>query len=163
MKTARQLLSALLVLALSATPAARSEELPDPGPRDLCPVCGMFVQKYPDWAASLRLEDESLRHFDGAKCLFRFLLDTPRFAPGHSREQVTDVQVTEYYDLEKTSGREALFMIGSDVLGPMGNELIPLRTREDAEEFLQDHLGERIVSFAEVDAQLIESLDGSSR
>jgi nitrous oxide reductase accessory protein NosL len=50
-------------------------------------------------------------------------------------------------------------VIGSDVLGPMGHELIPLETREDAEEFLRDHRGVRILRRDEVTAELLERLD----
>ena len=44
-------------------------------------------------------------------------------------------------------------------MGPMGHELIPLASRADAEEFLGDHQGRRILRFDEVGRALPEKLD----
>jgi len=49
-----------------------------PGARDLCPVCGMVVAKYPNWIASVVWRDGHAHHFDGAKDMFKFLHDLPR-------------------------------------------------------------------------------------
>ena len=51
-------------------------------------------------------------------------------------------------------------MIGSDVLGPMGHELVPLATRADAEDFVKDHKGRRILRFDDVTAEVLAQLDG---
>jgi hypothetical protein len=67
--------------------------------------------------------------------------------------------VTEYYGLRRIAARQAWYVIGSDVLGPMGHELIPLATPEDADEFLRDHAGKRILRFEEVTAALLADLD----
>ena len=64
---------------------APTVDLPKPGERDLCPVCGMFVAKYPLWVATLKWKDGALAHFDGAKDLFKYLGDLPRWAPGRAR------------------------------------------------------------------------------
>ncbi|MET0049673.1 MAG: nitrous oxide reductase accessory protein NosL, partial [Candidatus Thiodiazotropha sp.] len=55
--------------------------------------------------------------------------------------------------------RQAWYVIGSDVLGPMGHELIPLETQADAEEFLKDHQGVAILRYADVTLELLENLD----
>jgi nitrous oxide reductase accessory protein NosL len=41
----------------------------------------------------------------------------------------------------------------------MGHELIPLASREDAEEFMRDHRGRRILRFDEVTRELPARLD----
>jgi copper chaperone NosL len=50
-------------------------------------------------------------------------------------------------------------VIGSEVTGPMGHELIPLASRADAEEFLRDHQGRRILRFNEVGKEIPAKLD----
>ena len=62
--------------------------------------------------------------------------------------------VTDYYSLEPIDGRAAFYVIGSDVFGPMGKELVPFARREDAEEFLRDHSGRRIIVFDEIEREL---------
>ena len=52
-----------------------------------------------------------------------------------------------------------LVQLGSDVLGPMGHELVPLANRMDAEEFLKDHKGKRALAFDQVTAQLVDQVN----
>ena len=62
--TLRAVIAAVAVLA---APAALGGDPPKPGPRDKCPVCGMFVAKYPDWVGYVELADGTRLVFDGAK------------------------------------------------------------------------------------------------
>jgi nitrous oxide reductase accessory protein NosL len=160
-RRALALLTALPLLAGPVRTGAAAPEpiIPKPGPHDLCPVCGMVVAKYPNWAATVVWRDGHSHHFDGAKDMFKFLLDLPRYAPRHRREDIAAVAVTDYYDLKRIDGRQAFYVIGSDVLGPMGHDLVPLANRADAEEFIRDHKGRRILSFDEVKTDLPARLD----
>ena len=148
---------ALLLAFCSAVAAAQA--LPRPGPRDLCPVCGMLVSKYPHWLATAAWNDGRAHHFDGAKDLFKYLHDLPAYAPGRKREEIAQIAVTDFYNLAPIDARQAWYVIGSDVLGPMGHELVPLATRPDAEEFLKDHKGRGILRFEEVNAKVLAQLD----
>jgi nitrous oxide reductase accessory protein NosL len=134
-------------------------DLPSPGPKDTCPVCGMFVARYPDWIATVRYRDGHAHHFDGAKDMFKYLLDLPRWAPDHQLDQIEAIGVTEYYSVARIEARKAYYVIGSDVLGPMGHELIPLETLADAQEFLKDHGATRILRYNEVTLPLLLGLD----
>lgn len=150
-----------LALALAASPAAAPDAARvAPGPKDKCPVCGMFVARYPDWLAGLTFADGARLVFDGPKDLLKFWHDPARYLPSRRREDVVALFVTDYYGLAQVDARAAYFVIGSDVLGPMGRELVPFAQREEAEEFLRDHHGERILRFDEVTAAVVASLDG---
>jgi nitrous oxide reductase accessory protein NosL len=151
-------LALALVVALAPGPAA-AEPPVKPGPADKCPVCGMFVVKYPAWVAGLTFADGSRAFFDGAKDLFKFLQDPGRWAPGRTRADVNSMFVTDYYDLLQLDARAAFFVLGSDTYGPMGEELVPLAKRADAEEFMKDHGGKRIVRFDEVTPAVLKTLD----
>ena len=149
----------LLALLLPVSPLAEEVACPNPGPNDTCPVCGMFVAKYPEWIATVLYRDGHAHHFDGAKDLFKYLLDLPRWAPGHRAENIERIGVTEYYELRRIDARQAWYVIGSDTLGPMGHELIPLESEGDAREFMQDHKGVRILRFDQVTDELLRKLD----
>jgi copper chaperone NosL len=166
----RRVSAALVALAVaggicsaggSGKPAApvATPPLPQPGPRDLCPVCGMLVAKYPAWVAIVRYRDGHAHFFDGAKDLFKYLFNLPRYAPGHRREDVAEIWVTEYYGLTHVDAKLALYVIGSDVLGPMGHELVPFASESEAAEFLRDHKGRRVLRFAEISLKAVEDLD----
>lgn len=133
--------------------------LPKPEPTDTCPVCGMFVAKYPAWVATVLYQNGHAHHFDGAKDLFKYLLDMPKWAPGHRAEDIEKIGVTEYYSLDRIDAHAAYYVIGSDVLGPMGHELIPLASEDDAKEFLLDHAGKTILHFDQVSLGVLQKLD----
>jgi copper chaperone NosL len=148
-------LSLALLLSLLAwrSPLAQPPAYPLPAANDTCPVCGMFVAKYPEWIATVLYQDGHAHHFDGAK-------DLPRWAPGHRAQDIQAIGVTDYYTLGRIDARQAWYVIGADVLGPMGHELIPLASAAEAEEFLDDHQGRRILRFDDVTTTLLKALDG---
>jgi nitrous oxide reductase accessory protein NosL len=151
--------AALLALVLTGATARAGEAiLPAPGERDKCPVCGMFVKAYPEWTAAVVYRDGHAHYFDGAKDLFKFLAGPTRYAPQHRADEVSGVVVTEYYGLSPIDARDALFVVGSDVLGPMGRELVPLADAPAAGEFVKDH-GGRTLRFDEVTAAVLKELD----
>jgi nitrous oxide reductase accessory protein NosL len=119
----------------------------------------MFPARYPDWIATVLFKDGQADHFDGAKDLFKYLLDMPKYAPGRKAEEIDCMAVTDYYATERIDARSALYVMGSDVLGPMGHELIPHPDRYDADEFMKDHRGKRLVTFEEVTMALLLGLD----
>lgn len=153
----RRLFAALLIGLWASLVLA--QPVPKPGPKDLCPVCGMLVAKYPHWVATIVYKDGHAHHFDGAKDLFKFWFDPPKYAAGHSRKQMTRIAVTDYYNLQPTDAKTALYVIGSDVLGPMGHEFVPLANMADAEDFMKEHKGKRILRFDQVTKDLPFKLD----
>ena len=114
----------------------------------------MFVFKYPRWAAKMIMANGDEHYFDGAKDMFKFYLQKK-----NSSEGMGLILVTDYYTQNALQARSAFYVIGSEVYGPMGNELIPFSTMKDAKTFAKDHRGNKIMSFDEVTMPLLESLD----
>ena len=153
----KRLLAALLLACWAALAAAQMP--PKPGPKDLCAVCGMLVAKYPNWTATVVWKDGHAHHFDGAKDMFKFLHALDKYVPGHKREDIAGLFVTDFYNLEKIDARKALYVVGSDVLGPMGFELVPLAGKDDAGDFMKDHKGKRIYAFDQVSPRIVAAVD----
>jgi nitrous oxide reductase accessory protein NosL len=82
--------------------------------------------------------------------MFRFLLDPSRY--GRDPSTIARAYVTDYYATTLIDARGATFVAGSDVMGPMGHELVPLRTADEAETFVKDHGGSARLAFDEVSA-----------
>lgn len=137
----------------------RPVKQPAPGPRDTCPVCGMFVAPYPYWIATVVWRDGKAVHFDGAKDFFKYLLDLTKYEPGRQRGDIVSMGVTDYYGTQRIDAAGAWYVIGSDVLGPMGHELVPQDTEADAKEFMADHKGRRVLRLADVTMPLLLGLD----
>jgi copper chaperone NosL len=148
----------LFCLQVSMAGAEENQAL-KPSPKDKCPVCGMFVAKYTDFIAGIRFKDGSYAFFDGAKDMFKYYLDLKKYNPGKKQEDIDSIRVTDYYDLSLTDGSKAFYVVGSDVFGPMGRELIPFSKEADAREFLKDHKGKSLLRFQEVTPALIKTLD----
>jgi len=119
----------------------------------------MFVAKYPDFAAQIQFRDGSTFHFDGAKDMFKYYLNLPRYAPGKKTTDITAIFVTNYYDLTLVDGLTAYYVVGSDVYGPMGRELIPFAKESEARDFLKDHKGKSIIRFRDVTPAVLRPLD----
>jgi len=138
---------------------AAGQEPPKPAAKDKCPVCGMFVAKYPDWVMAVSFKDGSHAFFDGAKDLFKYLLDMKRYEPRRKAEDIRAILVKDYYRLSWVRAQDALYVTGSDVYGPMGRELIPMEKEADAREFLKDHRGTGILRFGGVTKEVLRTLD----
>jgi copper chaperone NosL len=156
----RFLIIVAAVALLSALPAgAEGPAVAKPSTKDKCPVCGMFVSKYPDWLATLLFKDGTFRYFDGPKDLFKFLLDLKQYAPGKGQSDVDRFFVNDYYAVRQIDGREAFYVLGSDVYGPMGKELIPFEKETEARGFVKDHGGRSILRYHEVTSAVLKQLD----
>jgi nitrous oxide reductase accessory protein NosL len=132
---------------------------PKPSPEEKCPVCGMFVAKYPDWTGVITFAGGERQYFDGAKDLFKYLFGLEKYNPQKTPGDIRHIHVTDYYDMKFIDANAAFFVIGSDVYGPMGRELIPLASRPDAETFMKDHNGIKILQFDEITPETISGLD----
>lgn len=163
MKTSIQRLLACLFLAVFLAgyllTGQASDQVLEIKKTDRCPVCGMFVYKYPKWVAQTNFQDGSTYFYDGAKDLFKHIFDSGKYTPGKSADQIKSIYVTDYYEVELIDAKNAYFVLGSDVLGPMGHELLPFKNQESAQEFLEDHNGKSIVRFQDVTPAIITSLD----
>jgi len=149
----------LIFLFLAGSALALDPAPVKPSKKDKCPICGMFVYKYPDWVGQVIFKDGTVNFFDGAKDLFKFYFNLEKYNPEKTQKDIAAIYVTEYYDVKLMDARNAFFVIGSDVYGPMGKELIPFFTKEDAGAFKKDHKGTRILSFDQVTPAIIRNLD----
>lgn len=128
---------------------ACGEERPE---RERCPQCGMFVDLAPRWNAGLVDGSGSPRVFDSPKCMMRW-------AAAESGSGSRDAWVVEYYDQERRPMANVVLVMGSDVIGPMGADLVPVAPGESAERFITDH-GGRVVAPGDVDADVLREVDG---
>jgi len=142
------LISGLLVFSVSPLYA----EGPQPTKKDKCLVCGMAVSPYPNWVSAIEFKDGTRVFFDGPKDMFRFYFNMKKYGSDKTQADVSTVYVTEYYSTKMmNAGDDDLYFItGSDVYGPMGMELVPVKGKKQAETFMKDHKGKRMLRFSEV-------------
>lgn len=147
-----------LLLSFSAALAA-PEAVPYPAAKDKCPVCGMFVANYPDWVVIVTFKDSTSLYFDGAKDFFIYYYNMKKYTPGRDQDSISAVTVKDYYTLKPLDARKTSFVIGSDVYGPMGKELVPFEKTAAAITFLKDHGGKKILRFKDINPSILRSLE----
>lgn len=103
--------------------------------------------KYKNWVAEVVFKDGTYAVFDGPKDMFKYYFDIPRYEKGRTKEDVAKVFVTDYYTTKRIPAADAQFVLGSDVNGPMGKEMVPVKGKKEAEQFLKDHDGKKILTF----------------
>jgi len=122
-----------------------------------CPVCGMFVYKYPKWSAVITINKKK-HYFDGIKDMMKYYIFNVDFP--YDRTKIESITVSDYYTLEAIDAKDVFYVVGSDVLGPMGNELIAFKDKKSANNFMSDHSGKKILEFKDIDAKIVMGLDG---
>ena len=148
-----------IFLVCVSTLSATDRKPSTPSTKDKCPVCGMFVAKYPDWLSQIIFKDGTVFFFDGPKDMFKFCFNLQRYSPKKKIEDIDALYVTDYYSLLPIDGFAAFYVIGSDVYGPMGRELIPFAKNQEAMEFKRDHKGKDILKFKNITPSVVKGLD----
>ena len=122
-----------------------------------CPVCGMFVSKYPKWAAMMK-HDGKVYYFDGVKDMMKYYIFDGDFP--YDRTRISEMIVSDYYTIEAIPAKEAFYVLDADVFGPMGHELIPFKSEKSARTFMAEHHGKAMVKFDEITDKMVMALDG---
>ncbi len=119
--------------------------------KEKCPVCGMFVYKYPRWVAQIFYKDGTHYSFDGAKDMLKYYFE--------HNENIDKILLRDYYSQRVIDAKKAFYVIGSDIYGPMGDELIPFANEEDAKTFMFEHKGANVIPFSKITKEEVHKLD----
>ena len=131
--------------------------------KDRCVVCGMFVHPYQKWITQVQFKDGSHYSFDGMKCMCRFVINPEKYEAGKNKQNIKLILVRDYYKLKFIKHDTAFYVVGSDVIGPMGHELIPFDSEKKAAVFMTDHNGLKILQFKHANPELLDKLDNAKK
>ena len=123
-----------------------------------CPLCGMYPARYEEWQAQVVFNDGSFAAFDGCKHLFGFLLEMGKYDTQHTMRDVATIHIKDFSSNKWINAKDAHFVVGSSVLGPMGREIIPFNDHEEATTFTQKRGGMH-AHFADITMETIKSLE----
>jgi nitrous oxide reductase accessory protein NosL len=149
-----------LLVQFSSFPLAAEEPVAlKPAGGDKCPVCGMFVTKYPDFLAQIVFKDGSYSFFDGVKDMMKFYFNLAKYKPSKTTADIERIHVTDYYSLKPIDAKTAYYVVGCDVYGPMGKELIPVENTSAAKELMDDHNCAATLEFGGITPEVVAGLD----
>ena len=122
-----------------------------------CPVCGMYPARYLKWGSQIIYADGATHFFDSPADLMLFLREPARYAKDHTaaipREEIAALYVTDYGGGQWVPAREAFFVLGSSIKGPMRSPDLPAFARREAAEALVAEHGGAVLDFASVEAE----------
>lgn len=114
-----------------------------------CKHCGMRIEPASPWRTDIVEADGTVTSYDAPRCaLAVFTRDA-----GHGKS----LRVQDYYDRQTLDAKDARFLLGGDVLGPMGPDLVPVDPSR-ASKFIQDHGAERALRLDEITPAILERL-----
>ncbi len=119
--------------------------------RDRCPLCAMLPARYPEFSCAIQLKNGKTYYFCSPRCLLRVWSDPKRYL-NISPDQLGALVVRHYFTGKQIDGRSALWVGGSDVIGPMGPAIIALDSQKEVAVFKQRHGGKRVFRLNELTA-----------
>jgi nitrous oxide reductase accessory protein NosL len=126
---------------------------------DRCPVCAMPVSKHKKFASAIQLMNGSTFYFCGTGCMIRSWLH-PEFFLGAPKEELKRSVVQDYFSGEQVPGRSVYWVSGSDVIGPMGPALVPLKNEQHLDVFKRRHGAKAVFRLSEMTDEKWQQLTG---
>jgi copper chaperone NosL len=128
-------------------------------PQDRCAVCAMMPAKYPKFASAIQLESGETYYFCGTGCMIRTWMNPDVFLNA-SGDDLKRCVVRDYFSGAEIDGQSAHWVAGSDVVGPMGPALVPLKSADDVEVFRNRHGGKSVFRMQELNDARWEEITG---
>ena len=152
----------VMVLIVSVVVASGTAWGDKPNERD--PTYQIEVDKYPKFEADMTLKNGKTIRFCCPKSMFHFYFKPHHYPEYHVKErgEIAKMTVKDYLDGTQVDAREAWYVFGSRLVGPHGDDLIPLSSKTRAELFVKRYGGSRIMDFATIEEKgygLIKFLD----
>jgi nitrous oxide reductase accessory protein NosL len=114
-----------------------------------CRHCGMRIDRSSPWASDLIMADGATVSFDTPRCALT--------AWRTGKTLATSLRVQEYYERRWRAGDELRFILGGDVVGPMGPDLVPVDPSR-AVKFIQDHGADRALRLDEITPDVLNTM-----
>ncbi len=121
-------------------------------PKNIDPVYMLDVTKYPKFNAFAELTNGKTVTFCCPKAMFDFYL-RPFFYKEYNikgEKDFKNLYVIDYLTGKKIDAKKALYIFGSKLTGPKGDDLIPVKDQTTSQIFRLKYGGSRVLTFPEV-------------
>ncbi len=116
-----------------------------------CPLCGMYPARYPQFNCQIVFKDCSYEAFDSAIGLLVYLLFSEK--AGIKPGPVAKIYFKDYFKESWLEAGKTFFVTGSEIMGPMGVEFLPVDSEQAAEELKRQEKGKDIIHFRKINRQ----------
>ncbi|RUM63583.1 MAG: hypothetical protein DSZ05_08440 [Sulfurospirillum sp.] len=148
----------LLLILLFSGLFAGEIKLTDQNATD--PVYILPLKKYPKWLCEAQLKNGKKIQFVSVKSMMQVYRHQDYF----QRHKFMDDNISKLYVQDYISGRKveapkAVYLFGSRIVGPHGDDLIPFENEQNAKLFMMKNGGTKILPFEKLSKGLIRYLD----
>jgi len=148
----------LTLLLCAGTLMAGEIKLIDQNASD--PVYLLPLKAYPKWLCEAELENGKTIQFVSVKSMMQVEEHQEYFIKHKMMESpIKTLYVQDYMNGEKIDATRAVYVFGSKIVGPHGDDLIPLTSEERAKLFMMKNGGTKILPYQKLDKGLIRYLD----
>jgi len=150
----------LVVSILSANEANKTWEVNSSAKPNLDMVYSLDLNKYPKFLCEATLKNGKTVKFVSVKAMMQVYFHQDYFLKRKMLEDKIDkMYVYDYLDGTKVDATKALYMFGSNLNGPHGDDLIPLKNENSAKLFKLKYGGTKLLPFERLSKGLIRYLD----
>ncbi len=148
----------LSVIIFCTTILANEIKLIDKNATD--PVYILPLKKYPKWLCEAELKNGKKVQFVSVKSMMQVYQHQDYF----QRHKFIDDNISKIFIQDFISGRKvdatkAIYLFGSRLVGPHGDDLIPFENKNNAKIFMMKNGGTKILPFTRLKKGLIKYLD----
>lgn len=126
----------------------------------LDPMFSIPLDKYPKWHAEAILKNGHKAEFISVKSMMQVYLHQDYFLKRKQLEDKIDkIIIKDYLTGEKKDAKSAVYVFGSRIVGPHGDDLIPFATETNAKLFMIKNGGTKLLPYGKITAGLLRYLD----
>jgi len=148
------LIIGLLSFGLLASPI----KLLDQNAKDI--VYQIPLKKFQKFICEAKLKDGTVIQFVSVKSMLQVYYHQKYFLDHKLiRSNIADMYVQDFMTGDVLNAKDALFVFGSRLVGPHGDDLIPLKNQSHVKLFKLEYGGTKILSYSKISLGLIRYLD----
>jgi len=146
-----------LLLSFSSFPSVSwSKEASEERPH--CPVCGMFADTDLKWQAEIQFKDGTNVLFESPKHAFEYYLKLPQYTKNsRKKNDIKAFLVHDYLSGKRVEARDSHFLVGSQIMGPMGPDILPVPHKK-IPEFQKKYGGEHL-HFSDITLKILKGIE----
>jgi nitrous oxide reductase accessory protein NosL len=148
MKKYSFILSLVVLLGMSSRASSQPLEIEA---HKMCPLCGMYPARYPQFNCQIVFKDGSYEAFDSAAGLLVYLLFPDN--TGIKLKPVAKIYFKDYFKENWLEAGKTFFVTGSEIMGPMGIEFLAVDSEQAAKGLKEQEKGQDIIHFKEINRQ----------
>ncbi len=118
------------------------------------------LKKFQKFISEAKLKDGRVVQFISVKSMLQVYFHQKYFIDHKLiKTNISDMYVQDYLTGDIVNAKKAVYVFGSNLPGPHGDDLIPLKNRDMAELFKIKYGGTKVIKFSKLTVGLVRYLD----